>query len=108
MSLAHYLKQYQALPYALRARIEARWGDPRVDPFFEPGTTTAEGGFKLSIMRFGNVTLGLQPARGYNINPTETYHSPDLVPPHNYLAFYFWLRHSQGAHAIVHLGNTAI
>ena len=105
LSLANYLTQYQALPYALRTRIEERWGDPRADPFFEPDTTTVEGGFKLSILRFGNVTLGLQPARGYNIDPTETYHSPDLVPPHNYLAFYFWLRHSQGAHAIVHLGK---
>jgi cobaltochelatase CobN len=103
--LADYLEQYQALPYALRARIEERWGDPRVDPFFEKNTAKAEGGFKLSILRFGNVTLGLQPARGYNIDPKETYHSPDLVPPHNYLAFYFWLRHNQGAHAIVHLGK---
>ncbi len=39
-----------------------------------------------------NVVVGLQPARGYNIDPAETYHAPDLVPPHNYLAFYQWLR----------------
>ena len=36
LPLVDYLAQYQALPYALRARIEERWGDPRVDPFFEP------------------------------------------------------------------------
>lgn len=105
LSLANYLKHYQTLPYALRTKIEDRWGDPCLDPFLEPKTGTTEGGFKLSILEFGNVTLGLQPARGYNIDPTETYHSPDLVPPHNYLAFYFWFRHSQGAHAIVHLGK---
>ena len=58
LSLAHYLEQYQSLPYALRTRIEERWGGPRADPFFEPNTATAEGGFKLSILRFGNVTLG--------------------------------------------------
>ncbi|MGB2196605.1 MAG: cobaltochelatase subunit CobN, partial [Planktomarina sp.] len=51
------------------------------------------------------VTLGLQPARGYNIDPVETYHSPDLIPPHNYLAFYFWIRHHQKAQAIVHMGK---
>ena len=105
LSLANYLKHYQTLPYTLRTQIEDRWGDPCLDPFLEPKTETAEGGFKLSILEFGNVTLGLQPARGYNIDPTETYHSPDLAPPHNYLAFYFWFRHSQGAHAIVHLGK---
>ncbi|MFQ6553587.1 cobaltochelatase subunit CobN [Aestuariibius insulae] len=61
--------------------------------------------FALSIHRFGNATVCLQPARGYNIDPEDTYHSPDLVPPHNYLAFYIWLRHHWGAHALVHLGK---
>ena len=59
----------------------------------------------MSILRFGNVVVGVQPARGYNIDPKETYHSPDLVPPHNYLAFYFWLRGSFGAHAVIHMGK---
>ncbi|MEK9726336.1 MAG: cobaltochelatase subunit CobN, partial [Rhodospirillaceae bacterium] len=34
-----------------------------------------------------------------------SYHDPMLVPPHNYLAFYAWLRQSFGAQAIVHLGK---
>jgi len=68
-------------------------------------TAEAAQGFKLSIHEFGNAVVGLQPARGYNIDPTETYHSPDLVPPHNYLAFYFYLRHHWGADAIVHMGK---
>ncbi|MEL7259598.1 MAG: cobaltochelatase subunit CobN, partial [Pseudomonadota bacterium] len=54
---------------------------------------------------YGNAVVGIQPARGYNIDPTDTYHSPDLVPPHNYLAFYFWIRHHLGAQAIVHMGK---
>jgi cobaltochelatase CobN len=49
--------------------------------------------------------VGVQPARGYNIDPEETYHSPDLVPPHNYLAFYIALREVWGAHALVHMGK---
>ncbi|MDT8344093.1 MAG: cobaltochelatase subunit CobN, partial [Thermohalobaculum sp.] len=63
------------------------------------------GGFALSVLDFGNVVVGIQPARGYNIDPVESYHAPDLVPPHNYLAFYAWLREAFGAHAIVHLGK---
>jgi cobaltochelatase CobN len=51
------------------------------------------------------VVVGVQPARGYNIDPKATYHAPDLVPPHNYFAFYFWLREAFGAHAVVHLGK---
>ena len=41
-----------------------------------------------AMHRFGNVVVGIQPARGYNIDPKATYHDPDLVPPHDYLAFY--------------------
>ncbi|MGR3434575.1 MAG: cobaltochelatase subunit CobN [Shimia sp.] len=95
-----YRRHYGDLPHALREAVEARWGAPEDDPFFVPGD-----GFKLSIHRFGAVTVGLQPARGYNIDPEATYHAPDLMPPHNYIAFYLWLRHVQGAQAIVHMGK---
>ena len=101
LPIADYMAHYQTLPYELRAQLEERWGAPESDPFFDPN----DGGFKLSILLFGNVTLGLQPARGYNIDPVETYHSPDLIPPHNYLAFYFWIRHHQKAQATVHMGK---
>ncbi|MEO1540390.1 MAG: cobaltochelatase subunit CobN [Pseudomonadota bacterium] len=99
LSLATYRRAYGSLPLAVRQRIEEQWGPPEDDPFL------AEGAFALSVLRYGNVTVGIQPARGYNIDPTETYHAPDLVPPHNYLAFYIWLREEQGAHAIVHMGK---
>ncbi|MEV8467373.1 cobaltochelatase subunit CobN [Fluviibacterium sp. DFM31] len=99
LSLEAYHTAYDALPLAVRQRIEERWGAPKSDPFLGPN------GFALSILRFGKVTVGIQPARGYNIDPEETYHSPDLVPPHNYLAFYFWLRQHLGAQAIVHMGK---
>lgn len=94
-----YLEHYRALPHGLRQQVEDRWGAPETDPFF------AEDGFALSVLSFGNVVVGIQPARGYNIDPTESYHAPDLVPPHNYLAFYIWLRHVHGAHALIHMGK---
>ncbi|PIE14009.1 MAG: cobaltochelatase subunit CobN [Rhodobacterales bacterium] len=100
LDLATYRRHFDALPWAQKEAMTDRWGAPESDPFFEPGT-----GFKLSILTFGNVVVGLQPARGYNIDPTDTYHSPDLVPPHNYLAFYIWLRHIHGAHALIHMGK---
>ena len=49
--------------------------------------------------------VGVQPARGYDVDPKSTYHDPDLVPPHHYLAFYLWLRREFDLHAIVHLGK---
>ncbi|MEO1490848.1 MAG: cobaltochelatase subunit CobN [Pseudomonadota bacterium] len=100
LSPEDYRAHYMDLPWAIRSQIETRWGAPEDDPFFEPGR-----GFALSILRFGNAIVGIQPARGYNIDPKDSYHSPDLVPPHNYLAFYFWLRHQFCAHAICHFGK---
>ena len=92
----HYLQTY---PQAARDALVDRWGAPETDPFIHAGA------FRLALHRFGNVVLGLQPARGYHIDPTETYHSPDLVPPHGYLAFYAWLAREFGAQAVVHLGK---
>ncbi|WP_297773192.1 cobaltochelatase subunit CobN, partial [uncultured Roseovarius sp.] len=109
LPLAQYREHFDALPWALKEAMTTRWGAPEDDPFLVPEILNSDGttgaGFALSVLTFGHVVVGLQPARGYNIDPTDTYHSPDLVPPHNYLAFYIWLRHRFGAQAIVHMGK---
>jgi len=112
LPLATYNKYFDNLPWDIKNQITTRWGTPEADPFIlqqisspKASEASKSAGFALSIHRFGNVIVGLQPARGYNIDPTETYHSPDLVPPHHYLAFHFWLRHHWGADAIVHMGK---
>ena len=61
--------------------------------------------FPISGLQLGNVFIGIQPARGYDLDPTLNYHAPDLEPTHNYLAFYYWLRQQFGAQAIVHVGK---
>ena len=99
LPLAEYRQLYVMLPDEVRARVEERWGPPERDPHL------AGDGFALSLLVMGRVVVGLQPARGYHIDPDATYHAPDLAPPHGYLAFYLWLRHRFGAHAIVHLGK---
>ena len=107
--LESYLKEYKKLPYDFRSKVEDRWGSPEDDPFItslsKKGQNRKDKGFALSIHRFNNVIVGLQPARGYNIDAKETYHSPDLMPPHNYIAFYFWIRFDFKTHAIVHMGK---
>ncbi|MEM7190132.1 MAG: cobaltochelatase subunit CobN, partial [Pseudomonadota bacterium] len=99
LSLAAYRDFYMELPWEVREQVESRWGAPEEDPFID------DDAFALSILKFGNAVIGIQPARGYNVDPKETYHAPDLVPPHNYIAFYAWLRGEFGAHAIVHFGK---
>jgi len=99
LPLAEYRRFFDRLPEAVRATTVARWGAPEEDPFF------AGNAFRLAVHRFGNVVVGIQPARGYGVDPKATYHDPDLTPPHAYLAFYAWLRASFGAEAVVHLGK---
>ena len=99
ISIEKYLIYYKTLSPSLKASIEDRWGAPQADP------TCLDGQFRLAIHQFGNIIIGVQPARGYNIDPKETYHDPALVPPHSYLAFYAWLRLEFEAHALVHMGK---
>ncbi|ADZ70457.1 cobaltochelatase subunit CobN [Polymorphum gilvum] len=99
LPLADYAAAFDTLPEAVRDAVTARWGRPEADPH------VAGGAFRLALHRFGNAVVGIQPARGYNIDPKATYHDPDLVPPHHYFAFYVWLRRVFGAQAVVHLGK---
>ncbi|MEM1383172.1 MAG: cobaltochelatase subunit CobN, partial [Pseudomonadota bacterium] len=99
LPLTDYEAWFANMPREVREAVTDRWGAPADDPFCGPD------GFALSVLRMGNAVVAVQPARGYNIDPTETYHAPDLVPPHNYLAFYLWLREAWGAHAAVHVGK---
>ncbi|MBT4908171.1 MAG: cobaltochelatase subunit CobN, partial [Rhodospirillaceae bacterium] len=99
LSLEAYREKFAELPEDVRSSMTERWGDPDTDPH------VAEGAFQLAIHRFGKVVVGVQPARGYNIDPKATYHDPDLVPPHGYFAFYMWLTQEFDSHAVIHLGK---
>ena len=99
LDLADYLRGFNALPQSVREGIGTRWGGPESDPLFTLGA------FAIPALRFGNAAVGIQPARGYNLDPKGTYHDPDLVPPHGYFAFYIWLRDVAGIQAVIHLGK---
>ena len=99
LSLSDYVAFFASLPEANRTALTSRWGAPDSDPSF------LNGAFQIAAYRFGNVVVGIQPARGYSIDPKATYHDADLVPPHGYIAFYAWLRRAFRADAVVHLGK---
>ncbi len=101
LSLRAYRRFFDALPAPVRRGVDERWGEPRHDPFY----LAASDEFALPAFECGNVVIGLQPARGYNIDPQATYHDPDLAPPHGYFAFYAWLRIVRDVHAVIHMGK---
>jgi cobaltochelatase CobN len=104
ISRADYEIFFGQLPRSLQDAVTERWGPIEADPFFRPGDLDC-GSFPMPAFHQGNVIIALQPARGYNIDPQSSYHDPALVPPHNYLAFYAWLRRDVGVHAVIHMGK---
>ncbi|HSB94820.1 MAG TPA: cobaltochelatase subunit CobN, partial [Spongiibacteraceae bacterium] len=105
LALNDYLQWFAQLPAANRTAVIARWGAPSTDPMLRVDATTRQLRFTIAGIRCGKTFVGIQPARGYQLDPYSTYHSPDLVPPHYYLAFYFWLRNIFCCDAIVHVGK---
>ena len=101
LTLTAYRRFFDSLPVSVRRSVTERWGPPQDDPFH----LAASDAFAIPAFECGNVAIGLQPARGYNIDPQSTYHDPDLVPPHGYLAFYAWLRTVRDVHAVIHAGK---
>jgi len=99
MALDDYWHHFNQLPEINQQAIMARWGSPESDP------KCRQGRLMISGMRLGHTFIGIQPARGFNIDLSANYHDPDLVPPHSYLAFYFWLNHSYQVDAFIHVGK---
>lgn len=88
------LRDYIAsLPEKRRDELERDWGPH----------SNAE--IPIAGIQLGNVFLGIQPPRGFSIQPQAIYHSPTLPPPPEYIGFYLWIREVFGADAVVHLGK---
>ena len=103
-SRADYAAYFAVLPRTAQDAVTARWGAPERDPAFRESRLDC-GSFAIPALRFGNVAVAIQPSRGYDIDPAASYHAPDLVPPHGYLAFYAWLADGLRAQAVVHMGK---
>ncbi len=101
LPLSIYFEALHALPDELRSEIINRWGAPQDDPFFADD----HNGFAIPAVRLGQTLLALQPGRGQGLDPKGAHHDQTIVPPHGYMAFYAWLRHSYGAHAVIHMGK---
>ena len=99
LALDDYLAHFARLPAEARDALNARWGPPEHDP------TLRRGRFMISGWRCGQVFVGIQPSRSREQGDYASYHDADLVPPHAYLAFYFWLRHQFSIDAVVHVGK---
>ncbi|NMG18155.1 cobaltochelatase subunit CobN [Brasilonema bromeliae] len=133
VSLAEYEEFFSSLPDAVQKGIGDRWGGvfetnrpsgspvPHRDGSRQDGGWTHQGAkdakeereedfnfppsFPVPGIQLGNIFVGVQPARGYDVDPSLSYHASDLEPTHDYLAFYYWVRQCFGADAVVDVGK---
>ncbi|WP_299270708.1 cobaltochelatase subunit CobN [Halorientalis sp.] len=88
-----YTDWFDELDERFRENVVDEWGEAPDRPFAIPG------------VEFGNVLVTVQPPRGFGMDPSKVYHDSDLEPPHDYVAFYEWLKREFTADAVVHLGT---
>ncbi len=92
-------EHFSSISEELKRKIKKQWGEPEDSPYY------SGSGYIIPGFLLGNTFVSIQPARGYNQDPQAIYHSPDLAPTYQYLAYYFWLNKVYKADAVIHLGK---
>ena len=109
LSVADYQAFFSRLSTAVQMGVTQRWQTPAQEwQRFEPSNRSRpapEPALPVPGIQFGNIFVGIQPSRGYDLDPSLNYHAPDLEPTHAYLGFYHWLRDRFQADAFVHVGK---
>ncbi|MBQ6548204.1 MAG: cobaltochelatase subunit CobN, partial [Candidatus Methanomethylophilaceae archaeon] len=90
---------FGGIPEFNRKKMIEHWGEA-------PGTVTTVGDRMIipGVMN-GNILISYQPLRAWSEKSDSLYHDPVLSPPHQYLAYYRWLKEVWGADAVVHMGT---
>jgi cobaltochelatase CobN len=96
--LKKYLERMASIPE--KEKLAEQWGPPPGDVM-----TTEKGEILIPGLVDGNMFVGLQPSRGIHENPEKSYHDLALLPHHQYIAFYTWLRVEFKADAVIHVGT---
>ncbi len=90
---------HQDLPAKVRGKMTDDWGPM-------PGELyTHQQRLLIPGLINGKVFISMQPPRGYLEQADKIYHDPHLSPPHHYLAYYRWIKHSFGADVVLHIGK---
>jgi len=97
VSASAYSDILKGIPKKSSEMMCKNWGEP-------PGKVMTIGDrILVPGMVFGNVFVGFQPDRGKST--AEAYHDAYTSMPHQYLAFYRWLKNDFDADAIIHVGT---
>jgi cobaltochelatase CobN len=101
LDLQAYLGFFSALPEEVQKDVIEDWGAP-------PGNVmSVDNKLLIPGIKFGNVFIGIQPARPPldESDLAKAAHDKTKPPHHQYLAFYFWLQEFWSADAVFHVGT---
>lgn len=99
ISAEKYQEWFLKLPDAVQEKMELDWGKA-------PGEFLVhQNKMPIPGILNGNIFIGLQPARAFEEKAEECYHSTNFVCPHQYVAFYKWVKHIFEADVILHIGT---
>jgi cobaltochelatase CobN len=99
ISSDQYAQWFNELSSIPKNKLVKQWGKP-------PGKLlNYKGNLLVPGILNGNIFIGLQPPRGYTTDPASIYHSPDLVIPYHYHAYYRWIRDIFKADVVIHFGK---
>jgi cobaltochelatase CobN len=101
MKAEDYGRFFAQLPEEMRSDMIESWGEP-------PGKVmTLDGNILIPGIGFGNVFVGIQPARPplEDQDLASATHDKTKPPHHQYVAFYEWLEEVWKADLVVHVGT---
>ncbi len=99
LSHKEYNRFWQTIEQSSAEKVVNRWEEP------EFSIEKEKKGYAITGLRFGNIAVLIQPSRGYDPFNIVDLHSPDLPPPHRYIAQYCWIRNVFKANSLIHVGK---
>ena len=99
ISIEDYMYYWQNIDRSSKEKIIESWGEP------ENAIELEKNNFPIHGIKLGNISILIQPSRGYENDNLVDLHSPKLPPPHRYIAQYLWVEKILNCNAIIHLGK---
>jgi len=103
--VATYKQWFKDLPAAFRQAVIKDWGEPEEASIMTWVNPKGEKFLVIPAVRYGNLLLTPEPARGWEQDVKKLYHDVQIAPHHQYIAFHLWLKREFKADALIHLGT---
>ncbi len=100
-----YKEWYGQLSDKIRTEMEKKWGRPEESQLMVWKDAAGKPYFVIPVVKYGKVILTPQPPRGWEEQEKSLYHDPLVPPPHQYLAYYLFMKYGFEADALVHIGT---